>query len=216
MATLALWTIFRQQPISRKVSIALSILFLGFAVFNAWREQLQLKNEAISKLDSTKPKFSLEIRQALSGTSEQDQNPQILLTVALTNAPTGFPSIADNWRVEITLPSGQVIKGRVIMLSDGTRMTTSQTGFHMNSTFQPIYGKALPQPLPPGGRVIGDVLADFPGLPRGFFAQDGVKIAVSCVDVLGTRVYASTQRGGPSQREWFGYPGMQAPPQIKR
>lgn len=44
VALLWLWSTLRQVPISRKVGIAVAILFLFFAAFNAWRK-LYVENE---------------------------------------------------------------------------------------------------------------------------------------------------------------------------
>jgi hypothetical protein len=39
VALLWLWTTFRQIPLSRKIGIGVAVIFLFFAVFNAWRDQ---------------------------------------------------------------------------------------------------------------------------------------------------------------------------------
>jgi hypothetical protein len=208
VATLWFWSVWKQQTLPRRLSLFTALLFLCLAVFNAWRTQLHEKNEALSKLDSTKPKFSLQIRQAVSGTAENTGFPFVLATIALTNAPTGAPSIADNWRIEAKLSNGQEIRGRVLQFSEKTQMNSQDQNFHMRATFDPIYSKAIPQPLVPGARVVGDVMADFPERPE----LKGSQILISCTDVLGTRIYTTTEGATSNLKEWQGYPGMSNAP----
>jgi|GEM_PF-5473190 len=92
VALLWLWSTLRQIQISRKIGIAVALVFLFFAIFNAWREKhhqvLQLQQELEVR---SKPKLSIEVAQMVSGVTDDD-NTQVFMEVDVRNA--GAPSVA--------------------------------------------------------------------------------------------------------------------------
>src|SRR6266496_4592186 len=58
VALLWLWSTLKQIPISRKFGIGIALIFLFFAIFNAWRERNHAALDAERKLEElTIPKL---------------------------------------------------------------------------------------------------------------------------------------------------------------
>lgn len=60
VAVIGLWSTLHQSPISRKIGIAVALIFLFFALFNAWRQQKHAAKGIQRKLDAlSNPDFDI-------------------------------------------------------------------------------------------------------------------------------------------------------------
>ena len=64
VALVWLWSTVKQGPVSRKFGIGLAILFLFFAVFNAWRDK---QHELLALQERLTPKLEMIVSQRVWG-----------------------------------------------------------------------------------------------------------------------------------------------------
>lgn len=170
------------------------LLFVGVALFLAWRDQYHQVVTLKQKYE-TSPMFSGELQNAFWG--QRNGKPLLLVAGVLTN-PYGPPSGTDNWRLTVKLKSSREITGihppnsgkdePIPLAGNNNRLVLPE------ATYWPLQTES---PVPAGAAVSGWFWAVFDGITEKDFS--GAEAIVSFDDVVtGKKHYLKISLGEAS------------------
>ena len=188
VALLWFWSALKQQPLSRRLSIALAVGFLAFAVFSAWREQYRARLRSDAELQRmTRPVLSGEIGPVTFGPAgDLNQNAIILIPAKIANL--GAPSAIDNISAGVKLKSGRTVE---VTPLDPPREGIRALGidgsdqFFQTSDYLPRVGA---KPIPTGGLLPGFVYGLLNGVTSKELVDFPITVVIQFYDVYGNRV----------------------------
>ncbi len=192
VALLWLWSVVI-GPVSRKVSIAIAILFLLLAGFNAWRSEYhaklaaqQVKVAVEKKLnDLTVPKLDCKITtMATAKLKHGDKNSFLVVGGTITNR--GGPTVLDLWRIAIRFHDGSILRPEpMVPLGPGGRLSIGGGALGFDAEDWWAY-KAASNPIVTGGAAAGWLYFVIRGLPTDeYWDRRPVAIILNVTDVNG-------------------------------
>ena len=203
MALIWVWTTMKNVSLPKWLGVGLTIIFLFFAFFNAWREQY-LK---------THPGLRIEIQEL--GLAPDQDNPETTKVFAIVSiANLGSPSIADSFQLSMKMPdSSNEITVQPYMFDPNKPITLSDSNGSVEySGSDALYLKTSGQPIQTGGKMTGIVSFRIPSISYEKSSKTGVSFTLECKDISGnlikqTRVWKS---GNDTKLSDY-YPGLTPP-----
>jgi hypothetical protein len=191
-----------KRKLSVKVEIAVLLLFVFFATFQAWR----------SEYLKTRPGLHLKVLAIDVGALQEGGQGVITILADLSNLGAA-PTIADNWHLRVVSPKGvQLFDGMPFALLQGKPFSfTFGSAVVSYDPSDALYKKTV-SPITQGAKVTGFLLFVVPNtLDRQTILKVGTKLAVYCSDVYGNEIHAEHTITGKAVTGWPYVPGINVP-----
>jgi len=147
-------------------------------------DQLQAKVRELEK--PRRPLFTGWIENYSAGTA-RDGTTVLWVEASIDNAPDAAPSIAEGFRLKITMPG--VGQTRELFPEWGSGKEVKMLGFPEDRIYKPediLFQKTTLQPVAPGARVSGWLKWSVPGFTRDQVDRLGTTIEISFGDLAQT------------------------------
>jgi hypothetical protein len=157
VALVWLWSTVKQGPVSRKFGIGLAILFLFFAVFNAWRDK---QHELLALQERLTPKLEMIVSQRVwGGMGPNPAETRLGMVIWLSIINHGAESIAHDYSAKLVFTDGRIVDGIREQVTQELRFPDY---IIRNADKMAIYDKTAENPIPRGGARAGIIMFTFP------------------------------------------------------
>jgi hypothetical protein len=202
VALLWLWATIKQRALPRQIGIALAIIFLFFAVFNAWRAKDQQLRALKESLRSPVLEGGYEGLGVITATSPEGM--VVIVNGVITN-PHGPPTGIVNWKMfiksqgrnHLVSGAGFPIGGKDIVIPLGPNDRT------ITLPIVNYWPRKTTQPIPAGGASEGWYIAIFKDTIQGDLHKNNATVVLEFADVASGNLHHlegtinGTAPGGP-------------------
>jgi hypothetical protein len=171
VAFLGLWTTVKQVLLPKKVWLGFTLVFLFFAIFNAWRDQYV----------KTQPGLFLQVQMGEIAEFTDNSGVGVFLQVAVDNR--GLQTSAMGWRLHIKPPNGDDIEFPARLIGD---KPVKVQGYSF-SPDDALYLKTL-APIPTGAEISGILVFALPNEKPDEYRKKGAVLTLTCTDAYGNEI----------------------------
>jgi hypothetical protein len=184
-----------KRRLSVKADIAVLLLFLFFACFQAWQDQYRTAKNLQAQMDSqSQPDLIPWLGEGVAPSMKNASDS--LITFSGEIKDKGAPTVLDHWGVTVSFPDGKKTTGDVLHTEPNDTVTLYGPHGEKQTT---LYGShdfilsAAATPIPHNGSVTGWISARIVGLSANEILDKKATLTLSCEDINGKRWYFSAQ-----------------------
>jgi hypothetical protein len=192
------------------VTILVLVISLWIRPTNPPPSPPEVKQESgINAGDRSSPKLALHIDMTIIDGVKERPHVYVILVVAVSNSPTGAPSIAEGWRLRVVDPtSNKELKAQLVLAPESISVPTG-TGKTITMPGDPLYQKAM-TPITGGEKIRGILTFELTEIDRKQL-PDKLHLELYCKDIVGTEISTSVNwRWGSGDKLKY-FPGLGTP-----